>query len=472
MEEGSLKEETLNRSVERILNVIVELREQKAKLPDAICQEELLESACRCIVEGAVLLKNENSVLPIKADQRVAFYGKRSWDMMECGSGSTMVETKLHSNVYDSFAEVVGEDQVCYERMESADVLVYTAAAPAGENADREEMDIETEDRNRLPEILREAKEKGIKTVVLLNIAGPVDMRNWIDYADAVLTVFVPGCMGGKAAADILTGREAPAGKLPVTFPMRYQDTPAYPNFAKEYDNAYYGEGIFVGYRSYEKREIPVLFPFGFGLTYTTFAAETLGTEFVFDGEKEEFLEIPVRVRNTGARRGSEVIQVYSSEVKPRVLRPVKELAGYEKVSLEPGEERVITVRIRRESLQYYDPKRHDWVLPNGEHRLYLGTSSKDIFAEAELTVNGRNPYPLNGDSTIEEVLRDPKAMAVIDEFTGGMFSMVTEDQLKSMLYRKLSDILKMGMISVIPDTVKVDQMLQELYKKLEGENA
>ena len=468
LEEGRLSEETLDRSIQRLLNVILELREIRSEVPKTYDQAELLEAARKCIVDGAVLLKNEENILPIQKSKKVAFYGKRSRDMIECGSGSTMVVTALHSNVYDSYAEVVSGDQICYETMEGADVLVYTAAAPAGENVDREIMDIEAEDRERLPKVLREAKEKGLKTVVLLNVSGPVDMRNWIAYADAVLSVFIPGCMGGKAAADILCGKDTPAGKLPVTFPVRYQDTPAYPNFPGEHNDAYYGEGIFVGYRNYEKRDIPVMYPFGHGLSYTQFETEALEGAFLFDTEKEDVLKIPVRVKNIGNRTGSEVIQVYSRELHPHLLRPYKELAGYQKIYLLPGEECGGEVELRKDSFQYYDPKLRDWVLPIGEHRLYIGTSSKDIFAEAKLTVKGKNPYVLNGDSTIEELLQNAEAVKIVNEFSGGMFDVVTEEQLSFMRYRKLSDILKMGMISVIPDSMKVEAILQELYKKLE----
>lgn len=468
LEEGKLTEETLNHSVERILNAIVDLNELRKRVPEKYDQSELLEEARRCVTEGAVLLKNEGEVLPIKNGKKAAFYGKRSRDMIECGTGSTMVVTEMHSSVYECYVNNTSEELAVYDTMEGTDVLVYTVAAPAGENADREMMDIEAEDRQQLPLILKEAKEKGIKTVVILNIAGPVDMRNWIEYADAVLAVFIPGCMGGKATADMLCGIDVPKGRLPVTFPIRCQDTPAYPNFPGEFNDSYYGEGIFVGYRSYEKREVPVMFPFGFGLSYTQFTKTADKERIVFNTEREETLRIPVTVKNTGKREGSEVIQVYGSEIHPHILRPVKELIGYRKVHLSPGEEKTIEVEIRKESFQCYDPKMHKWVLPTGGYKLYIGTSSRDIFAEMDLVIRGKNPYVLNGDSTIEEVFQNPKARELVNEFCGGMFDMVTEEQLSFMLYRKLSDILRMGMIGVIPDTVKVEKILQELYQKLE----
>jgi beta-glucosidase len=145
-------------------------------------------------------------------------------------------------------------------------------------------------------------------------------MNSWLPWADAVLSIFVPGCMGGVAAAELLTGLAAPGGKLPVTFPVRYQDTPSYPNFPGEHNDVYYGEGIFVGYRSYDKREIPVQFPFGFGLSYTAFDIALDGNEdeFFFNLKDQNSIEIPVRVKNIGKRSGSEVVQIYVSEKIPR----------------------------------------------------------------------------------------------------------------------------------------------------------
>ena len=167
-------------------------------------------------------------------------------------------------------------------------------------------MDIEKEDRQRLPRVLKLAKEKGLKTVVLLNVAGPVDMRTWEKYADSILCIFIPGCMGGVAAADMLFGEAYPAGKLPVTFPKRLEDTPCYPNFPGEGNHVYYGEGIFVGYRSYEKRKVEVQYPFGYGLSYTKFEISCREKERIFRVLEEDTLDISVIVK----------IQVIAREVK------------------------------------------------------------------------------------------------------------------------------------------------------------
>jgi len=465
VEEGRLPQVVLDERVARILKTIVELRAEQAQIPAEYEPTSLLNCAYDAIVDGSVLLKNEGAVLPLPKDARVTFYGNRSRNMLEYGSGSTAVPTNLHSNVYDEFGKLRGT--ALFETMEGADTLVYTVTAPAGENVDRSVMDIEEADRDCLPQVLRKAKQKGLKTVVLLNVAGPVDMRSWIDYADSILCIFIPGCMGGKAAAALLTGDASPAGKLPVTFPVRYEDTPSYPNFPGEHNDVYYGEGVFVGYRSYEKRAVPVQYPFGYGLSYTQFEASLEASSFEFDTQIQDAIDIPVRVKNIGGRDGSEVIQIYSAEVKPHILRPVKELVSFAKVFLKAGEEKTILLQIEKESLLCFDAKQNRFVLPVGEYRLFAGTSSAHIFAEANMLVTGVNPYALSGDSTIGEILQNPAAVQLVNQFTGGMFEKVKEEEINFMINRKLSDILSIGMVSIIPDAVKLNLVLQELYENL-----
>lgn len=466
VKEGRLSEEVLNQRVRAILNLIVELREEQAANPMIYDQEQLLQNAFETIVDGSVLLKNQGNVLPLEKEEKIAFYGERSKHLIECGTGSTKVSTNLHSNVWEESHKY--SNNLSFESMEGAEILIYTVSAPAGENMDRDAMDIEPGDRERLPEVLKEAKEKGLKTVVLLNIAGPVDMRSWIEYADSILCIFIPGCMGGKAAADLLFGAAVPAGRLPVTFPLRYEDTPAYPNFPGEHIECYYGEELFVGYRSYDKKNLPVLFPFGFGLSYTTFASELVEKKYEIDLRKEDSIQISVNVRNIGAVAGSEVIQIYGMEKNPRRRRPVKELFGFKKVSLQPKEEKTVQVNIEKDVLRIFDAKKKAWVIPTGSYQLYVGSSSRDIFAETEVMVKGKNPYPLNGDSTIGEILENPEAVKIINQFTSGMFDKVGEEDLKFMVQMKLSDILSQGLISVIPDSAKVKEILASLYAQLE----
>ena len=463
--QGRMSLDILDERVRAILNVIVELKEEQEKTPHAYDTKKLLTCAYDTIVDGSVLLKNADELLPLKKATKIAVYGSRSKNMVECGSGSTNVTTNLHSNLFDECRSY--SSHICFERMDAAEVLIYTASAPAGENMDREAMDIEPEDRKWLPVVLKEAKERGLKTVVVLNIAGPVDLRSWIEYADSILCIFIPGCMGGKAVADLLFGVQAPAGKLPVTFPLRYEDTPAFPNYPSEQVTCFYGEEIFVGYRSYDKKNLKVQFPFGFGLSYTNFVCKMKSCAYLFDLTQEDKIQVVVTVQNSGERYGSEVVQIYGMEKVPHGRRAVKELYGFRKIFLRPGEKKDIYIPIEKEILRIFDTKKKRWVIPVGEYQLYAGTSSRDIFAETTLHVKGENPFALGADSTIGEIMEIPEAMDIINQFTEGLFHQIDEENLKFMVSMKLSDVLSSAMIAVIPDSAKVKEILAVLYEKL-----
>ncbi len=466
LKDGTLTEAELNAHVERVLKLICDLKAEQAAIPAEYDAAAILQTACDTIADGAVLLKNANAVLPLQDINRIAFWGRRSKSPIECGSGSTAVMTDLHSNVYEETVKLLGEEKAAFEQWENADALVYTAAAPGGEAADCESMDIEPEDRERMPAVLRKAKEQGIKTVVILNVSGPVEMRSWIEFADAVLCIFIPGCMGGKAAADLLLGNAIPAGRLPVTFPVRYEDTPSYPYFPGEHDDVYYGEGIFVGYRSYEKRALPVQFPFGFGLSCTQFEQSTEMDAVKFDLREQEEIRIPVQVKNIGSTLGSQVIQLYVEECSPRLLRPKKELKAFGKVKLAVGETAKLELVFKKEDLFCFDPKFAKWIIPVGKYHLYLGTSSADIFAEIPMTVYGDNPYVFGPDTTLGEVVKSLKAVEILNQFLPGLLAQLG-DGIHLLGTRKLSDVLKMVIIGYIPDASKAGELLDDLYLAL-----
>ena len=339
VEEAPAFESVIDNRVRSLLTVIFELKNDQAAKTVNYVAEDLLAQALENICQGSVLLKNQDAVLPLKNKSKVTFYGKRSKELIAFGSGSTKVTTTLHSNPFEESQKYAS--QVTFENMDGCDTVIYTVGAPAGENVDREEMDIEPQDRSRLRVILKEAKSKGLKTVVILNVSGPVTMTDWLEDADSILCVFIPGSMGGTAIAQMLFGEKTPMGKLPITFPVRYEDTPSFPNFPSVGDTVYYGEGIFVGYRSYDKKKLPVQFPFGYGLSYTQFDFELLDVPSVVDIRETPTFSVTVKVKNTEAAAGAEVVQVYVGQVAPRIIRPERELVGFRKVLLEPGQEEI-----------------------------------------------------------------------------------------------------------------------------------
>src|SRR2546430_9924927 len=191
------------------------------------------------------------------------------------------------------------------------------------------------------------------RTIVVLNAGSPITMP-WLDQVAAVVQAWYPGQECGNAIADVLFGDTTPSGKLPQTFPVRLEDNPAYLNFPGENGKVYYGEGLFVGYRYYDKKHIAPLFPFGFGLSYTTFSYGPLSLS-AQEINPDDTLQVSVDVTNTGLRAGKEVVQLYVRDKQARLQRPEKELKAFAKVHLEPGESKTVTLSIGRDALAYYD---------------------------------------------------------------------------------------------------------------------
>ncbi|MEN9935768.1 MAG: hypothetical protein RLZZ387_2347 [Chloroflexota bacterium] len=262
------------------------------------------------------------------------------------------------------------------------------------------EWDSEGQDRphidlvGRQNELVTRVAAANPRTVVVLQTGAPVTMP-WLGQVAAVVQFWYPGQECGNAIADVLFGDVSPAGRLPQTFPVRLQDNPAYLNYPGEHGHVRYGEGIFVGYRYYEKKEIAPLFPFGFGLSYTDFAYDNLrlSGERIAPGET---LAVSIDVMNTGERAGQEVVQLYVRDVATSVARPEKELKGFAKVALAPGETKTVTLTLGGRDLAYYDTARAAWLAEPGAFEVLVGASSADIRARAsfELTAEYAEPAP------------------------------------------------------------------------------
>jgi beta-glucosidase len=212
-------------------------------------------------------------------------------------------------------------------------------------------------------------------TIVVVNAGAPFAMP-WLDDVPAVLEAFYPGQEGGHALARLLFGDANPSGKLPVTFPKRLEDSPAFTNYPGERE-VHYGEGLFVGYRHFDTRAIDPLFPFGFGLSYTTFEYSDL--QVPAEVKAGEDVSVTVTVKNSGSFTGKETVQVYVRDIKSSLPRPLKELKAFEKVELEPGESKTITLRLNPRALSFYNPALRDWMAEPGTFEILVGSSSRDI---------------------------------------------------------------------------------------------
>lgn len=282
-------------------------------------------------------------------------------------------------------------------------------------------------------------------TVVVLQTGSPVTMP-WLERVAAVIQAWYPGQECGNAIADVLFGDVNPSGKLPQTFPRRLKDNPAYINYPGENGRVRYGEGIFVGYRYYEKKDIAPLFPFGFGLSYTSFAYANL--RLSADAiAPAEVLEVLVDVTNTGRRAGQEVVQLYIRDVESRVLRPVKELKAFAKVALEPGATTTVRFTLDRTALAFWDDSRHAWMAEAGTFEVLVGASSQDIRLQASFQLTdtavfggpGSGAIRFGLDSPVRDLLSHDGARAVLERHIPGLAQHPQVGFLQGMTLRQLA---------------------------------
>jgi beta-glucosidase len=250
----------------------------------------------------------------------------------------------------------------------------------------------------RLPpgqdELIQQMLATNKNTVVVLTSGGGVDMNAWIDRTPALLQVWYPGQEGGKAAADIIFGDVNPSGRLPATFERRWEDNPVHDSYYPTVgtNRVVYKEGVFVGYRGYEHNGTKPLFPFGYGLSYTTFSYSNIRVKSVNASPSGEasgpLYEVAFDVRNSGAREGADVAQVYVADSHSKVPRPAKELKGFVRIDLKPGETKTATVTLDRRAFSYYDAATKQWRADPGEFNVLVGRSSQDIELRGSLTLD------------------------------------------------------------------------------------
>ena len=429
---SSLPSDKLDESVAKVLAVI--LRAHASHKESARFDiEEHHALARRAGGESIVLLKNADAMLPLDLARlgKIAIIGAFARTPRYQGAGSSQVNPTKVSNAYDELVKIAGGDgkfayasgytvegDVTDELLEearkaaaTADIAIVFAGLPdsyESEGFDRSSLDMPA-GHNKLIESVSSAQPNTV--VVLMN--GSAVTMPWANRVKAVMEVFLCGQAGGGAVADVLTGRVNPSGKLAETFPIRVEDTPAYPNFPGRNGQAFYGEGVFIGYRYYDKRDIEPLFPFGYGLSYTTFAYTgiKLSASSIADSDG---LTVEVSVRNTGGVPGKEVAQLYIHEQKPAVARPQKELKAFAKVALAPAEEKTVTFKLGRRDFAHYDAALHDWRVSPGNFDILVGGSSRDLPLRKTITIQTAqavNPK-LTRASMLKEFRDHPKGKA------------------------------------------------------------
>jgi beta-glucosidase len=402
---GEVEQASVDANVRRILRVMFRagLFDEQKPGGGEIDTPAQRAVARRAATQGMVLLKNEGRALPLDAAKKpsIAVIGPGAAVARTGGGGSSLVRPKYAVTPLQGIEEAAGDGaRVRYAlgvAMQGEEEGVDAKAALAEAVALAAESDVavvvvgysfklESEGFDRpsmaLPagqdELIQAVAAANRNTVVVVIAGAPIAMTSWIAKVPAVLYAWYGGQEAGHAIGDLLFGVATPSGKLPVTFPVRIEDSTAHGSFPGENLHVEYAEGIYVGYRGFDERGIEPLFPFGFGMSYTTFeyGGLTLSASEVRPGGT---LEARVQVKNTGNRAGAEVVQLYLRDVASSLDRPDKELKGFARVELQPGQSETVRFTLAEDAMSFFDPGKDDWVAEAGEFEVLIGASSRDI---------------------------------------------------------------------------------------------
>ncbi len=407
---GKIPESLLDEKVSRILYVMAKTtmldRNRKKGEYNTIAHQQTAGTVAE---EGIVLLKNENNILPLTASiKSIAVIGYNAVRKQSMGGGSSQVRAFYEVTPLEGLKKLAGnKSSITYspgykiERGATADPALIQQAVEAASKAEvaiivagwthgydysvwsDNAYDAEDTDKPDLQmpfgqdELIKAVLKANPKTIVVLMGGGPVDMTQWIQDTKGIIQAWYPGMEGGNALAKIIFGFVNPSGKLPMTFPKKLGDVPAhklgtYPHDEKK--NLYYQDDIYVGYRYYDTYKIAPEFAFGYGLSYTSFSYSNL--KVLASGKK---VTVTVSVKNTGAVAGADVVQVYVHQQESALARPEKELKGFQKIFLKPGESREVVITLNEDAFQYFNDRLNKWVMEPGVFEIRVGNSSRDI---------------------------------------------------------------------------------------------
>ena len=492
---GKLDEKAVDLCCERILNIIYRYVEN-AKPETPWDMEAQHQMAADVAAECMVLLKNEGEILPLSKEDEIAFIGEFAEKPRFQGGGSSHINCfkttgaveaakaqglkVTYAQGYsvktdDAPAEMIAEAVAAAKKAKVAVVFAGLPDAYESEGYDRTHMRM-PESQNRLIEAVAEANPN---TVVVLHNGSPVEMP-WIGKVKAVLEAYLGGQAVGMAQVKVLFGDVNPSGHLPESFPIKLEDNPSYLFYGGEPRGTEYREGIFVGYRYYDKKKMSVLFPFGYGLSYTTFEYSNLklSTDSMKDTDE---LTVTVTVKNTGKRAGKAVAQLYVGDAEGYVnaVRPVRELKGFRKVALEPGESKEVTFTLCKRAFATWRAEIHDWWVETGDFTIEIGDSVANLPLKATVKVESTRELPRHYDldSIVMDVMADPKANAIMGEFLKkafAIFSMADENQTEA-AQEAISDDMGEAMMGYMPIRGALsfgggavpEEMMLEMLKKM-----
>ncbi len=441
---GKLDEKIVDRACQRILEISARSLEHHSASA-SWDKEAHHQLSARLAEECMVLLKNDGDILPLAKGDKVAFIGEFAEKPRFQGGGSSHINcTKITSalSAAKGYGDIVyargfsiEDDETSFalvheavEAARSARIAVVFAGLPdsyESEGYDRTHMQL-PECQDRLIEAVAAVNPN---TVVVLHNGSPVEMP-WLQSVRGVLEAYLSGQGSGQAVIRILFGEVNPSGRLAETFPIKLEDNPSYLFFGGNKERTEYREGVFVGYRYYDKKRMDVLFPFGYGLSYTSFDYDNL---VVSQGELDDTdtITVSVDVMNTGIRSGKEVVQLYVSDIESTEMRPLRELRGFEKIYLEPGKKQTVSFSLDKRAFAYYETKIHDWHVESGEFFIQIGRSSRDILLETKVSVRSSVRLPAHYDmnSIFMDILADEKARVLLDEYMQNLITAFTPQE-------------------------------------------
>ncbi|HEY9290441.1 MAG TPA: glycoside hydrolase family 3 C-terminal domain-containing protein [Microlunatus sp.] len=473
---GELAESILDQTVRRVLELVDRSGPAREDQHDYDVDEHH-RLARRAATESAVLLKNDDALLPLDPDSKINILvvGEFARQPRFQGAGSSQVNPTRVDVPLEELRSLAGPEVVIdfvpgYRLDDDTDaaalrdearaaaaeadvVLAFLGLPPSAESEgfDRSEIELPP-DQRRLLEALAGANSK---VAVLLSNGSAVQVSDWQQYAGAILECWLGGQAAGGAVADLIFGRSNPSGKLAETIPLRLQDNSSYLNFPGGQGIVRYGEGVFIGYRGYDKSDLEVGFPFGHGLSYTSFAIAE--PQVVINGSVQDGdLEVVVRatVRNTGDRAGAEVVQVYVADRESSVPRPIRELKGFAKINLAPGESGQVDFRLTERDFAFWSERLQRWTVEAGDFELAVGSSSRDLTGAQTITLAAPSiSGPLAKDSTLDEWLQDPRGRELLqsDPKVAGILQQMDNQMLQLIGQMPMTTLAGFGMFGVGP---------------------
>lgn len=480
VQSGALDEKLVDRAVERLLTVLYDHYDNRV---GGTFDRDRDHEKAEAIEENCAVLLQNNGVLPLKEGQKIVYIGEYAEKPRYQGGGSSHINSSKVVSALDA-ARAAGRE-VAYAKgfpadrdEENADLLAEAVAAAkqadvavifAGlpdaiesEGYDRKDMKMPA-CQIRVIEAVAEVQKN---VVVVLHNGSPIEAP-WAEDAAAILEMYLGGQAVGTAEDHLLYGLANPSGHLAETFPEKLEDNPSYLNFPGDSYKVSYQEGVFVGYRYYDTKKMPVRWAFGHGLSYTTFAIGNLRVDRAEMGD-EDVITASVDVTNTGSRQGKEVVQLYVADRTGTAGRPAKELKGFAKADLAPGETRTVTFPIDRRALCYFEERLGGWYAASGTYALLVGDASDNITAEAEISFATKVELPMHvaGDTTIGQLLANPKTAPAVrqmmakasplggesstkkDEPDAGMGAGAEEMNRAMMMYMPLKALISFGALT------------------------